>query len=146
LHKLTDYEKGISVNVGVINGGNTVNTIAPSAVAHVDLRISKMEQADWLEREIKEICAVPDVKGTTIKVTGGIERPPMVKNQQTIELLNVIKSIGSELGIEIKDMATGGGSDASFTSAMGVATIDGLGPIGGNAHSEDEYLEVDSLV
>jgi glutamate carboxypeptidase len=58
----------------------------------------------------------------------------------------VIKSIGNELGIEIKDMATGGGSDASFTSAMGVATIDGLGPIGGNAHSEDEYLEVDSLV
>jgi glutamate carboxypeptidase len=146
LHKLTDYENGISVNVGVIKGGNTVNTIAPSAVAHVDLRISKMEQAEWLENAIKEICAVPDVKGTTIKVTGGIERPPMVKNKQTIELLNVIKSIGNELGIEIKDMATGGGSDASFTSAMGVATIDGLGPIGGNAHSEDEYLEVDSLV
>ncbi|QUW21606.1 M20 family metallopeptidase [Sporosarcina sp. Marseille-Q4063] len=146
LHKLTDHENGISVNVGVIKGGNTVNTIAPSAVAYVDLRISKMEQAEWLENKIKEICAVPDVKGTTIKVTGGIERPPMVKNEQTIALLNVIKSIGDELGIEIKDMATGGGSDASFTSAMGVATIDGLGPIGGNAHSEDEYLEVESLV
>ena len=146
LHKLTDFEKGISVNVGVIKGGNTVNTIAPSAVAYVDLRISKMEQAEWLEKKIREICAVPDVKGTTIKLTGGIERPPMVKNEQTIELLNVIKSVGKELGIEIKDMKTGGGSDASFTSAKGVATIDGLGPIGGNAHSEEEYLEVDSLV
>ena len=146
LHKLTDYDNGISVNVGVIKGGNTVNTIAPSAVAYVDLRISKMEQAEWLENKIREICAVPDVKGTTIKVTGGIERPPMVKNDQTIDLLNVIKSVGNELGIEIKDMATGGGSDASFTSAKGVATIDGLGPIGGNAHSEEEYLELDSLV
>ena len=114
--------------------------------AYVDLRISKMEQAEWLENKIREICAVPDVKGTTIKLTGGIERPPMVKNEQTIELLKVIKSVGKELGIEIKDMATGGGSDASFTSAKGVATIDGLGPIGGNAHSEEEYLEIDSLV
>ena len=144
--KLTDYQKGVTVNVGVIKGGTTVNTIAPYAVAEVDLRISHIEQGKWLEDQIKEICAVPDVKGTTIKVTGGIERPPMVKNKQTIDLLNVIKSVGTELGIDIKDMATGGGSDASFTSAMGVATIDGLGPIGGNTHSEEEYLEVDSLV
>lgn len=69
-----------------------------------------------------------------------------MKNENTIELLEVIKSVGKELGIEIKDMATGGGSDASFTSAKGVATIDGLGPVGGNAHTEEEYLEVGSLV
>lgn len=146
LHQLTDHEKGVSVNVGLIEGGNTVNTIAPSAVAHVDLRISKIEQGKWLEQKIRDICAVPDVKGTTIELQGGIERPPMVKNDRTIELFEVIKSVGKELGIEIKDMATGGGSDASFTSAQGVATIDGLGPIGGNAHTEEEYLEVDSLV
>ena len=146
LHQLTDHEKGISINVGLIEGGNTVNTIAPSAVAHVDLRISKIEQGEWLENKIREICAVPDVEGTTIELRGGIERPPMVKNERTIELLDVIKSVGKELGIEIKDMATGGGSDASFTSAKGVATIDGLGPIGGNAHTEEEYLEVDSLI
>lgn len=146
LHQLTDHTKGISVNVGLIEGGNTVNTIAPSAVAHVDLRISKIEQAKWLENKIRDICAVPDVEGTTIEVIGEIDRPPMVKNEQTVDLLEVIQSVGNELGIEIKDMATGGGSDASFTSAKGVATIDGLGPIGGNAHSEEEYLEVDSLV
>lgn len=146
LHQLTDYEKGISINVGLIEGGNTVNTVAPSAVAHVDLRISKIEQGAWLEQKIREICAVPDVEGTTIELRGGIERPPMVKNENTIELLEVIKSVGKELGIEIKDMATGGGSDASFTSAKGVATIDGLGPVGGNAHTEEEYLEVGSLV
>ncbi len=146
LHQLTDYEEGISVNVGLIEGGNTVNTIAPSAVAHVDLRVSKIEQGDWLEQKVRDICAVPDVKGTSIELIGGIERPPMVKNEKTIELLEIIQSVGKELGVEIKDMATGGGSDASFTSAQGIATIDGLGPIGGNAHTEEEYLEVDSLV
>lgn len=146
LHRLSDYKKGYSVNVGVIEGGNTVNTVAPSAVAHVDVRFSDMEQAIWLENQIHDICAIPDVEGTTIEVKGGIERPPMVKNDQTVQLLEVIKVIGSELGIIIEDMATGGGSDASFTSAKGVATIDGLGPIGGNAHSEGEYLEVGSLI
>ena len=70
----------------------------------------------------------------------------MVKKNQTIELLDVIKLVGEELGIDIKDMATGGGSDASFTSAKGVATIDVLGPIGGNAQTEEEYLEIESLV
>ena len=146
LHSLTDYAKGISINVGLIEGGNTVNTVAPTAVAHIDVRISEIEQAEWLEKKIEEICAVPDVEGTTIELKGGIERPPMVKNEQTIQLLEVIQAVGSELGIEIEDMSTGGGSDASFTSAKGIATIDGLGPIGGNAHSEEEYLEVASLI
>lgn len=146
LHQLSDHEKGISVSVGIIEGGTTVNTIAPTATAHVDLRISTIEQGEWLEKRIEEICATPDVEGTTIKLVGGIERPPMVKNEQTIELLEIIKAVGSELGIQITDIATGGGSDASFTSAKGVATIDGLGPVGGNAHTEDEYMEVDSLV
>lgn len=146
LHQLTDHAAGISVNVGLIEGGNTVNTVAPSAVAHVDLRISEIEQGEWLENKVQEICASPDIEGTSIVLEGGIGRPPMVKNEQTIALLEVIKEVGNELGIEITDVSTGGGSDASFTSAKGVATIDGLGPVGGNAHSEEEYLEVPSLV
>lgn len=146
LHALTNHEEGISVSVGLIEGGESVNTIAPSAVGHVDVRISKLEQAEWLDRRIKEICSTPDIAGTTITLEGGINRPPMVKNKQTIALLNIIREVGNDLGIEITDIATGGGSDASFTSAAGVPTIDGLGPIGGNAHSVEEYLEVPSLV
>lgn len=145
LHALTDYKKGISVNVGLIEGGVTVNTIAPSASASVDVRISKNEQAIWLEKKISEICEHPDVEGTTIELKGGIDRPPMVKNEQTIALLEVIQTVGRELGIEVTDIATGGGSDASFTSAKGVATIDGLGPVGGNAHTTEEYVEISSL-
>lgn len=146
LHALTDHEAGISVSVGLIEGGESVNTIAPSAVAHVDVRISQMEQAEVLDRQVRDICATADIPGTSIVLEGGINRPPMVKNEQTIELLDIIRKIGAEQGIQITDIATGGGSDASFTSAKGVATVDGLGPIGGDAHSEAEYLEIPSLL
>lgn len=146
LHALTDHEEGVSVSVGIIEGGESVNTIAPSAIARVDVRISRMDQAEFIDRKIKEICEKSDVPGTSIILEGGINRPPMVKNEQTINLLNIIKDIGSKLGMEITDVATGGGSDASFTSAAGVPTVDGLGPVGGNPHSEEEYLEIPSLV
>ncbi len=146
LHKLNEETNGVSINVGLIDGGSTVNTVAPTAVAHVDVRISKPEQAALIDQKIKEICAVPDVAGTTIVVLGGIERPPMVKNEQTVELYKIIQDVGKTLGIAIHDVAAGGGSDASFTSAKGIATIDGLGPIGGGAHTEEEYLETTSLL
>ncbi len=146
LHALTDHGAGISVSTGLIEGGESVNTIAPSAAAHVDIRISQMDQASMLDRQVREICATADVPGTSIVLEGGINRPPMVKNEQTIGLLDTIGKIGAELGIKITDIATGGGSDASFTSAKGVPTVDGLGPVGGNAHSENEYLEIPTFV
>ncbi|WHT48016.1 M20 family metallopeptidase [Sporosarcina thermotolerans] len=146
LHALTNHDEGVSVSVGLIEGGESVNTVAPTAAAHVDVRIRYAEQAELIDRKIREICSTSDVPGTKITLEGGINRPPMVKNEQTIELLEVIKEIGDGLGIKITDVSTGGGSDASFTSAIGIPTIDGLGPIGGNTHSEQEYLEIPSLV
>lgn len=146
LHALSDHENGISVNVGLINGGSSVNTVAPKATAEIDIRITKMEQAEPLAKKIEEICSIPDIEGTSIHLEGGITRPPMEKNTQTIELLETIKEVGAKIGLEITDISTGGGSDASFTSAMGIATIDGLGPKGGNQHNEGEYLEIETLV
>lgn len=145
LHELTDHEKGISVNVGLIEGGSAVNTVSPEAIAHVDIRISQMEQAAMLEEKIKEICSVCDVPGTQITVKGKISRPPMTKTLQTEELLEVIQDVGKEIGLDVSDTATGGGGDASFTSANGVPTVDGLGPVGGNAHSENEYVEIPTI-
>lgn len=84
--------------------------------------------------------------GAIIELEGGINRSPMVKNEGTVKLLKMIQEVCEELGLQITDVSTGGNSDASFTSNVGVPTIDGLGPIGGNAHSEDEYLEIPSLV
>lgn len=145
LHNLTNHEKGISVNVGLIEGGTSVNTVSPTAVAHVDIRISEMEQAAYLEKKIKEICSKTKVSGTEILLEGSISRPPMEYNRQTKELLHIIQDVGKEIGLKVKNSATGGGGDASFTSATGVATVDGLGPVGGNPHSEREYLEIDTL-
>ena len=145
LQKLNNPEKGITVNVGLIEGGSSVNTISANAVAQVGIRISEIEQAAVLEEKIKEICSHTVVSGTEIHLEGAINRPPMEFNHKTEKLLDIIQDVGGEIGLKIKNTATGGGGDASFTSATGVATIDGLGPVGGNAHSENEYLEIDTL-
>ncbi|WP_209124055.1 M20 family metallopeptidase [Alkalihalobacillus sp. BA299] len=145
LHELNDHDNGISVNVGLIEGGASVNTVSPNAVGHVDVRITLPEQAEEMEKRIQEVCATTDVSGTEIELLGNINRPPMVKNEQTKELLHIIQEVGHEIGLEVTDTQTGGGSDASFTSAQGIATIDGLGPVGGNPHSENEYLEIPTL-
>ncbi len=145
LHELNDHEHGISVNVGIIEGGDAVNTVSAMAIGHIDVRVATVEQAEEMEHKIEEMCASSDVNGTEIELTGDMRRPPMLKNEKIAKLFDVVKKVGAELGIEIKDTKTGGGSDASFTSAMGIPTIDGLGPIGGNAHSEKEYLDIPSL-
>ncbi|WP_026672034.1 M20 family metallopeptidase [Alkalihalobacterium bogoriense] len=145
LHELNDYEHGISVNVGIIEGGNAVNTVSSRAVGHIDVRVSTPEQVEEMEHKIEAVCATTDVKGTKITLSGDISRPPMLKTKQIEKLLSIVKEVGHELGIKIKDTKTGGGSDAAFTAALGIPTIDGLGPIGGNTHSEKEYLEIPSL-
>lgn len=145
LYELNDHAHGISVNVGIIEGGDAVNTISAIAIGHIDVRVATMEQAEEMEHKIEEVCASSDVSGTEIELTGDMRRPPMLKDEKITKLFNVVRKVGAELGMEIKDTKTGGGSDASFTSAMGIPTIDGLGPIGGNAHSEKEYLDIPSL-
>jgi glutamate carboxypeptidase len=146
LHELSDHENGISVNVGLIEGGSSANTVSDHAEAQIDVRIKEMGQVELLEERLDEICSSSDVVGTKISLEGEMNRPPMEKNKKTRALLRIIQDVGDEIGVEIEDTSTGGGSDASFTSSLGVATIDGLGPIGGNAHSDQEYLVIPSLV
>lgn len=146
LHELSDHEKGISVNVGLIEGGSSVNTVSDHAEAQIDVRIKEMDQVELLEERLEEICSSSDVAGTKISLEGEMNRPPMEKNKKTRALLRIIQDVGDEIGVVIEDTATGGGSDASYTSSLGIATIDGLGPVGGSAHSDKEYLEIPSLV
>ncbi|MGP7817157.1 M20 family metallopeptidase [Niallia sp. 01092] len=146
LHELTKYQEGITVNVGMIEGGTSVNTVASTAIAGVDVRIAKMEQAPLLDKKIREICSVSDIEGTEIEVKGKINRPPMEKTKGSIKLLKIVQEAGAEAGINIKDTYTGGGSDGAFTSALGIPTMDGLGPVGGFAHSKEEYLDLDTFV
>jgi glutamate carboxypeptidase len=146
LHALNNYEEGLTVNVGLVEGGTSVNTVAPIAVGHIDVRVVTMEQAEQVSKAIRDICSTPDVEGTTIELSGGVTRPPMFPNEKSQQLLDIIKEVGKEIGVDVRDTKTGGGSDGNFTAAMGVATIDGLGPVGGNAHSDQEYLDIDTFV
>jgi glutamate carboxypeptidase len=146
LQKLNDYERGLSVNVGLIEGGISTNTIPSNAKAHVDVRVKNIKQAEEITSKINEIAHEEYVSGTETKLSGKIDRPPMEKVEGTEELLHIIRSVGEELGMSIREVSSGGGSDASYTSTEGVPTVDGMGPLGEFSHSEtNEYVDLSSL-
>lgn len=146
LQKLNDYEQGLSVNVGLIEGGISTNTVAGEAKAQVDVRVKNMKQAEKITSKINEIANEEHVSGTETELRGKIDRPPLEKIDGTDALLDVIKSVGKELGMSIREVSTGGGSDASYTSTEGVPTVDGMGPLGEFSHSEtNEYVHLGSL-
>ena len=145
LHQLSNHKKGISVSVGIVEGGNAVNMIPDSAIGYVDVRVESEAQSLEIIKRIERICSIPDVEGTTIDLEGGINRPPMELDEKNQRLVAIIKEVGTTFGLTVTDTHTGGGSDASFPSHLGVATVDGFGPIGGKLHNEGEYLEISSL-
>lgn len=145
LHQLTDYAKKTSLNVGIVQGGTTVNTVAEKAVAQADLRVSEMSEASKVEKTIQELLANPKTPGIKVEVKGGITRPPMNASAVALELCKEIDDIASRIGVAFEWIATGGASDANNISAMGVPTLDGFGPVGGLSHTPDEYVEIDSI-
>jgi glutamate carboxypeptidase len=145
LHKLTDFAVGTTINVGVVSGGTNANVVPNQAHAAVDFRFADPSEADRIKTVINNMLTNPYTPGVKIKVTGGVSRLPMNPNEKTEKLCHVIEKIGDELGIAIKWAHTGGGSDGNFSAALGIPTIDGLGPIGGGAHSINEYLTISSI-
>nr|WP_309100479.1 M20 family metallopeptidase [Fredinandcohnia onubensis] len=145
LHKLTNRDEGINVNVGIVKGGTSVNTIAPYAEASIDVRINTAEQGDAIDKAIKEICSKSDVPGTTLELSGKITRPAWVLTEESQKLIDIIADEGKKLGLELSHEKSGGGSDGNITGYMGIPSIDGLGPEGGNAHEESEFLYIPSL-
>lgn len=137
LHALNDPENGISINVGKIEGGINTNVVAPESKASVDVRVLTKKDADRVEHEIKAI--EPTTEDVVLAINGRFGRPPLVKNKRNSVLWNAAYSIGSELGIELKEGRSGGGSDGSYTSLY-TATLDGLGAVGDGAHSPTERI------
>lgn len=137
---------GVTVNVGVVHGGTRPNVVPAEAALEIDVRAITRAALEEAEAEVTRICAsstVPDVS-CTIEDKG--RHWPMEKSAGTAELVQRAVEIAGRLGFELHDAATGGASDANTTAGMGIPTLDGLGPIGGGDHSDDEYLELDSLV
>lgn len=145
LHRLTDHASGTTVNVGLVNGGTSPNVVAAKATAEVDFRLADPADIEKINNAIQSLLAQPRVPGVRSTVSGGITRPVMMPTNETKELCSQIERIGSNLGIDIQWAFTGGGSDGNFSAAMGIPTIDGLGPIGGGAHGLGEYLELTSV-
>lgn len=145
LHSQTNYEAGTTVNVGIVSGGTGANVVAEQAKAEVDIRICALDEAERIEMLMRELASQPKTPGVTVKVSGGVTRPPMVPSDSTLQLCKAVEGIAADLGIKLGWTATGGGSDGSFAANLGVPTVDGLGPIGGSAHSSNEYLMVESI-
>jgi glutamate carboxypeptidase len=139
----TDYEVGTTFNVGVVEGGSRANVVPAQATAQVDVRVMSAEEAGHVEERMAGLQ--PQMPGTTVTVTGGVERPPMVRTPQIVALFERARTLAEALGIELTEAGTGGGSDGNFTAALGVPTLDGMGVVGGGAHAADEQVVISSL-
>jgi glutamate carboxypeptidase len=137
---------GVTVNTGVINGGSRPNVVAERATMEIDLRGATRAEMEDSQAAIQEIADSSTVPDTTATLRRRNLWWPMEKTAPTAALAKRAIELGRRLGLEFADTSTGGASDANTTSGLGVATLDGLGPVGGHAHSPDEYLELDSIV
>jgi glutamate carboxypeptidase len=143
LFELNDYEKGITVNVGMVDGGIRPNVIAPESKAIVDVRVLHQKDADYIENKIFNLEATtPDI---TLEIEGGIGRPPMERTEANRILWGVMQDIAASMNIDIAENIAGGGSDGNTTSLY-TATLDGMGAVGDGAHAQNEYIYLDKLV
>lgn len=140
LHGLTDFEKGTTVNVGVVQAGTRPNIIAERAQLEIDVRTWTMEEAQRIDALIQGLH--PTHAGIRIEVEGGIGRPALEFTERNQALLERAQACAGALGMELSEAAVGGGSDGNFTSAIGVPTLDGLGAVGDGPHAEREHIEM----
>ena len=144
LYNLNDFDRVTTVNPGVIRGGSRSNVVADRAEIEVDVRVKTISEGKRLVQKINSLQT--KLKGTAIKIEGSLNRPPLERTKQVIQLFQRAHQLATELGIELREGSTGGGSDGCFTAAMGISTLDGLGPDGSGAHALDEHVVLESLV
>lgn len=135
---LRDPARGVTLNVGIVEGGSRPNVVADSARAVVDVRAGTMADARRIEEAIRGLT--PAIEGTTIEIAGGFNRPPFERTPAVARLYEMARGVAAELGRDLGEGSTGGGSDGNFTGALGVPTLDGLGAVGDGAHALDEHL------
>jgi glutamate carboxypeptidase len=143
LHALNDYASGTTVNVGVVHAGTRPNVVAAEAEAHVDVRVQTLQEADRIDAAIRGLSA--RLPGAVLSIDGGLNRPPMERSAAMGALFGQAQQIASDMGVELQEGSTGGGSDGNFTAAIGVPTLDGLGPEGEGAHAAHEHVLTDSF-
>jgi glutamate carboxypeptidase len=146
LHALNGRWDGVTVNVGVVRGGTRPNVVAEQCELQVDVRAVGRNELELAEAEIRALLRSPSVDDTTAEMTEMARWWPMEKLEHSGRLVAHAIALAGRLGFTLEDTATGGASDANSTAGMGIPSLDGLGPIGGNDHSPAEYLDVASIV
>lgn len=137
---------GVTVNVGVARGGTRTNVVPATCELQVDLRSPRAETLDEAMAAIENLCAQPVIPDVSIEVGANGWHRPMEKKEGGARLAQLAVDVAREIGFDLKDVATGGASDANTTSAVGTPTLDGLGPIGGNDHAPGEWIDLESVV
>lgn len=146
LHALNCPEKGTSVQATIITGGHKVNIVADLAILSVDVRVKDMAQLRKINKFFENLPLKPYVNGVSLSVDGHVNRPPMTPNKSTMELWELIKTVATDINISPKYAPRGGASDGNYSAALGIPTIDGMGPSGDNAHTVNEYLDTTSII
>jgi glutamate carboxypeptidase len=143
LVQLSNPRRGITVQPTVIEGGQFSNVVPERARAKLDVRVARLADARWLHRKLRQLR--PILKGARLNVRGGISRPPLERTAAVRKLFRHAQRLALEMGITLGEASTGGGSDGNFCAALGVPTLDGLGGVGGGAHSPREYVLIRAL-
>jgi glutamate carboxypeptidase len=146
LHALNERGGNVTVNVGMVGGGQSVNTVAPDAFCTIDLRYGVSEERARLVEAIEEITATSYVPGTSARLDVSGEFLPFEHSPESLALQDLYLATAREIGLDIRSEATGGCADSGFTAAVGAPTLCAVGPVGAGGHSPDEYLELDSIV
>jgi glutamate carboxypeptidase len=143
LMKLNDRARGITVQTTVVEGGTVSNVVPETARAEVDIRFTRLADGAKIERKIHSLK--PVLAGARLAIAGGVNRPPLERTLAIARLFAKAQALSREMGIELGEAATGGGSDGNFTAAIGVPTLDGLGCVGDGAHSPHEHVVIRAL-
>lgn len=145
LSSLTDYSKGITVNCGVVKGGTVPNAVADFAELKIDVRVVVYEDAKRIEKLIFDKLDNKINQKVDVEIAGRITRPPLMPCLESEKVAATITEMGKKYGLDIKWTSSGGGSDASFSSGMGIPSLDGIAAVGGGFHTEREYLETKDI-
>lgn len=140
---LADPAMGTTLNIGTIGGGTASNVVAAHAWATIDTRFVEPAEGDRIDRALADLA--PRLAGASVKVNRNELRPPLVRTPQVAALYEQAREVAAGLGVVLGEGATGGGSDGSLVAALGVPTLDGLGPRGGGAHAADEHILLSDL-
>jgi glutamate carboxypeptidase len=146
LEGLTDAEGGVKVSVNQVSGGTARQVTAARAAARIDVRVRDPDMVSEVDRMVRQAAESASLPGISLALEGSMTRPPMQPNPETEALLRLVSAVAAELNMELVAGEKAGGSDGSFTAALGAATLDGMGLLGYDMCSENERIETSSVV